>query len=164
MMLSSIRRDAAGAANWLLLLVLSAGCSIPAKEKLLEVTGATYRIPSDHLSGFLSAEESGGPYARVRRADGPFLLIYSLDIRYPNEQGGDVPTIPYINYAPFKKIAVVRTNAGIIVCDEDASRYQCGMRIADAGIPWSILFHLSDIPRAKKLKDQAMLILSQYRA
>jgi hypothetical protein len=149
------------------LLAVSAatGCSETPSAKTLTISGVTYTFPSEHVEA--ASSEDGRPYARMRAPGGAFYLEYSDDIERTNQQGADVPTIPSINSAPGPHnalIEVINTPAGKVVCDRAPRRnYDCGMRVFDSGVPWSVHFQERDLPRVGALKSAVDRMLASYR-
>ena len=136
------------------------------EDKRLTVGDVTYTFPRDHV-GAVSSED-GRNYARLHAPGTEFYLEHSDRSEWPNEQGPDVPTIPHINAAPGPhnaNIEVIRTAAGVVVCDRSPRpEYDCGMQIIDAGVPWSVHFNRRHLSRIEALKSDVEKLLAIYRS
>ncbi len=148
------------------LVVSTEGCSDVAKTKSLTISGVTYTFPRDHVDA-VSRPEEEGRYARLHPPGSEYYLEHSRTAEWSNEQGPDVPTIPHINAAPGPHnihIEVIRTSAGVVVCDRSPRpEYDCGMRIIDAGVPWSVHFNRRHLPRLDTFKAAVESLLASYR-
>jgi hypothetical protein len=162
---SARRIGALGIAACLATAATSTGCSETPDTKTLMISGVTYTFPRDQVDAISS--EDGRPYARVHAPGSEFYLEHSDRSSWPNEQGLDVPTIPLINAAPGPhnaNIEVLRTSAGVVVCDRSPRpEYDCGMEVVDAGVTWSVHFNKRHLPRIDALKSSVEKALASYR-
>jgi hypothetical protein len=156
----------AGRLIGLLTLIGLAACDEMPQTRSVTISGVTYTFPGDHVDA-ISPPQEDSRYARIHAPGSEFYLEHSTSGKWPNEQGSDVPTIPHINSAPGPHnadIEVIRTSAAVVVCDRaPRPEYDCGMRIIDAGVPWSVHFNRRHLSRIDALKSTVEKVLASYR-
>lgn len=148
----------------IIVLIATSGCSRE-EEKHLTVSGVTYAIPADHVQSFTEPGE-GSPFARVRVHGRLFDLIYSERAKYRrNWQGKDAPLVTSVNdHSSRRSFERFDSNGVVTVCRGDQPYYGCGIRIEDAGVPWSVVFNRDQVPDAPLVRAAALQALQKYRS
>ena len=159
----------------LLLLVLGLSLvSCGKQSRRVELGGNSYFFPAQDISGIVDPKDSGSGqyYIRLIPGGGYYWLVYApWKERRPNEQGPNVPTIAHINDHP-RDMDVSDTAVGKLVCakkpinDESAVMreiFNCGFRIYDNGVAWSVIIPGDLAASAPAIKRRAELTLADYR-
>lgn len=146
----------------LALIGLGQGCSpVQDNYRTLNISGVNYRFPSTHVRNMLKPGQ-GETFVRLIPPNQPFMLIYSQNNYRNNQQGDNIPTISYVNDVP-GDFNVIETSSGFVICEPGSRRYNCGLRVEDNGIRWSVLFNQSEVYQSSIIRNTAARIISEYR-
>ena len=156
----SMREFWLSAVSGLLATVSMMGCS-EMKPKSLEIRGVLYTFPREHVDGLVRPEE-GNLFVRLAPPNQSFLLIYSENNYLSNEQGDNVPTIAYINDVPNRNIRILHDDSGPVICEPGLREFNCGLRVVESGIRWSVLFNQRYIKDSLTIRTAALEVLSGY--
>lgn len=148
-------------------LALLAGVFVSSCEKAeplreLTIEGVRYVFPGEMVAGLYDDKVENDDYIRVNTPN-RYQVVYSLRAFRPNEQGGDVPTITHINDDPNNKAEVIPTKSGVVICTPTKLRLDCGIRLIDKGIVWSVLFDRQDIANIEAIMKEARATLASAR-
>lgn len=145
--------------------VCFAAFSCGPRDKALTIKGVDYRFPASHEPAVTSEQEGAfGAFARVKPPGEPFHLIYSQRHYRPNKQGGDIPTIHWVNDA--NADAIVRIEHGeTAVCAKahPLQHFTCGIRVMDANLRWAAVFDRDQVANAATIHARAAAYLKAYR-
>jgi hypothetical protein len=144
-------------------LPLSAACAPePGAAHVVKLGAVEYKFPSREVSTVQVSDFHD--YVRLKPSD-DYLIVYSKRKNYRrNEQGSGVPTVAHINDVPYQKIEVIQSPDGPIVCREARGlRFECGMRIIDAGLFWSLTFDRAKLRASHSIFTEATNKLASYR-
>ena len=146
-----------------LALPLSAACARQDTSQAVTLQHVAYEFPSQDVSAVSFSEFDD--YVRLKPSD-EYLIIYSRRKNYrPNDLGPEVPTVTPVNDVPRQKVEVIQSPDGAIVCREPVGlRFECGMRIVDAGLFWSLAFDRAKIADAHRIHAEATDKLAGYRS
>jgi hypothetical protein len=145
----------------LLAFPLFTSCS-PFQNRTLEVGGARYTFPSDHI--FSLWNEKANRFARLHPPGRRFDLIYSPRQFGRSPQGPDIPVIPTINTSSGIPVTITKVDGVTVVCGDKLSFFWCGFRVIDAGsIPWSVVFDRNHMSSAKQFEAESIALLAGYR-
>ena len=145
-----------------ILLLLTGACAREDKAQAVTLQRVKYEFPSQDVRAISLSEFDD--YVRLKPSD-EYLIIYSKRKNdRPNDLGPVVPTLAHINDVPQQKVEVIHSPDGAIVCGEPAGlKFECGMRIVDAGLFWSLAFDRAKIADAHRIHAEAANKLASYR-
>jgi hypothetical protein len=146
----------------LLVSLLVCACEKEDRPRQLTIERVHYVFPEDTVAGYYDDKKGTDDYIRV---DTPsrYQVIYSLRAFRTNQQGKDVPTITHINDDPGSGAAVIRTQSGLVIKTPKKLRLDCGMRIIDEGVVWSVLFDCEDVTNVNSIVAEAGAFLVNAR-
>ena len=151
--------------RWILLItaiVLQVGCTKAAPDPaIVSLHGVIYEIPRREVH---AASLDAPMFLRVRPSGGAYdLIVDELSHYAPNRQGPDIPTISRLNDNKFRDFEVHRLKSGIVICGSNQPYFNCGLRIVDGPVIWSVLFDRDQLPRADQIRSDATATIGAYR-
>jgi hypothetical protein len=139
----------------------SFGCT-PTTPKRASLHGINYQFPSRDIKAAVFPPGSR-LFVRLAPAGADFHLILDEWSDLPSYQGPDVPRISRLNDVRFQEFAVTRLPSGPVVCTDRQPHFNCGLRIEDGPVKWSVLFDRKSLDRADEVRRQAEAAIKGYR-
>jgi hypothetical protein len=132
--------------------------------QIVSLHGVSYRFPQRDIESFVS-ETQGTLFARLRGRGSDFdLILDELSHYAPNKQGGKIPTISRLNDNRFAAFQVMNDPDGPVICGDAMPHFNCGFRIDDGPVRWSVLFDRGRLGQVKRIRAQAEAAIRSYRA
>lgn len=135
------------------------GCGNRPPENI-KIEGLPYSFPRSEVERFVRPSD-GMTYVRLKESAANYILILdSMVDRDERERG--YPVIASLNFSRYAKTETVDALGGAVIC-RDRVGLNCGVRIDDAGIRWSVIFSRNDIVRAPGIRRMALRQVQSYR-
>lgn len=139
-----------------------AGCSAAYEgQSTFSFGGEKYGIPTRDIS-VNNMRSDTNFYLDIKGIDEKYRVIYA-DKAYRKEYPSGIPVIAHISDNRNTDILVLQEAENVIVCTNFDLNYNCGMRIDDGRIRWSILFDKADLGRFKKIRDSAISQINGWK-
>lgn len=135
------------------------GCGDRSPQRI-EIAGLPYSFPRSEVDRFVRPSD-GMTYVRLKESPSHYILILdSMVDRDERERG--YPVVASLNFGRYAKTETVDALGGAVIC-RDRVGLNCGVRIDDAGIRWSVIFSRSDIARAPGIRRMALRQVQRHR-
>jgi hypothetical protein len=132
------------------------------KDRTIELGGASYRIPRDHIERM--TPPGNRVYVRVKPPGAEFTLVLAASSHIArNWQGEDAPLVTHINDIPAKGLEAFDFAGGKTVCRNDIPYLSCGLRIGDIKTGWSVLFNREHLGESEAIRAEASRSIAQYK-
>ena len=143
---------------------LAIGCTRNSTgPQMVSLHGVGYEFPARDVDSFVR-ETPGTLYVRLRPPGRDFELILDELSHYSlNRQGASVPTISRLNDHSFSNFDVHRSPSGAVICGDNFPHFNCGLRVTDGQVRWSVLFDRDRIGRADQIRLEATAVIRSYR-
>lgn len=140
------------------------GASEMEPEKIT-VRGVTYEFPKEDILTAAVPPASGRLFVRLSPPGKQFdLILDELSHYSPNQQGADIPTISRLNDVRFETFKVTHFAWGPVICGRAQPKFNCGLRIEDGAVRWSVLFDKERLQESEQIRAQAWSIIQSYRS
>jgi hypothetical protein len=148
------------------------GCEKPPKDKLVTIEGQEYLIPWQHTPVVNDPRDL--PYARshIENAVETFTIMilyressYELNSKYgyPSLFGVVGETREEMEFQLLK----MKSNDDDVFCEKKSLNsglaFQCGLRVQDDKVSWSVNFDTAAVPFAAEIRKKAEKIIKGYR-
>jgi hypothetical protein len=143
-------------------LALAGACAEPMTSRRVEIDGVTYQIPTEQVEARVQPPD-GEPYARIRAPQGHFKLVARAQDRIRrNWQGEGTQLVAGINDVPSQRFESYEFPEGKTVCRGDIPLWNCGLRVQDGSIGWSVIFGRDQVPNSRAIRTAALQLISSY--
>jgi hypothetical protein len=145
----------------------SIGCSRRPDPQPISLRGVSYEFPQRDIDAMSLPH---GPketlFVRLHPPLADYHLILDELSHYAaNNQGSGVPTISRLNDNRFGKFAVTNGPRGLIICSTGPQPYfNCGFRVDDGPVRWSVLFDRKRLWQAERIHAQGRAAIRSYHA
>lgn len=143
------------------LAVLVGGCS-NVEPLTLDIDGVTYVIPRRHVVTTIMPGQ-GSLYVLAHDPGAVFQLIYSERHKISRNYQQGAPLVPHINNFPSEGFEQFDYPSGKTVCRLEVPHWNCGLRIDDGPVPWSVIFDRDQVPNSEAIRNAAVAQLAAYR-
>ena len=142
----------------------SMGCSRRPDPQPVSLRGVSYEFPRGDIESY-NSESEGTLFVRLRSPGSDFdLILDELSHYAANNQGSGVPTISRVNSNLFATFQVINSPVGLVICGGDMPHFNCGFRINDGPVRWSVIFDRDRLPQVKRMRAQAEAAIRSYHA
>jgi hypothetical protein len=126
------------------------------------VHGVAYEVPRRDIIG---ASMDNVVFVRARPGGTAdyHVIIDELSHKAPNRQGPNVPTISMLNDNKFRDFEVFQTKSGTVICGDLQPHFNCGLRVTDGPVVWSVLFDRTRFEEADRIRSRAIAAIKAYR-
>ncbi|HUE79326.1 MAG TPA: hypothetical protein VMN38_06810 [Sphingomicrobium sp.] len=141
------------------LMLALAACAEPARESLLRIGSATYRVPESHIQ---SVNAEPHQFVRISPPDEPFDLVYDSRTKLQRDDRG-WPVIFSINDRTGSNVSRYTAHDLKILCLRAVNpRGGCAMVLRVGDAEWSVLFPESQLQSARLIRQDAIDALDGY--
>lgn len=141
--------------------IATGGCS-EVKDKVVEVRGVTYKFPRDHIDAILTPPEEI-LYVRLAPPGMNFHIVLDEFGHYlPNRQDKNIESIATLNNR-FRQYEIIQSSIGSVVCGNMWPHFNCGFRLNEGEVRWSVLFDREYLGRVTEIKSHAEAVIQGYR-
>jgi hypothetical protein len=155
-----------GCVPLVLLLAACAACQQTpsnSSEVTVRLRGTTYVFPKRDVVASVFPPH-GTLFVRIAPKGKNFNLVLDERNHYiPNRQGKTIPTISRINDVRFQKFQIITLDFGTVVCGRGWPHFNCGFRIDDGAVRWSVLFDRERLGDVSSIRHEALSVISFYR-